>query len=92
MMYVLLHEVPYEYTAVVGVFNSIDKLKETLEERAIHYTKDNDYTYYIRTERTTYTTDITYTRTRYYSIIQAPTNQYSSVDCKEIDYDITRLD
>lgn len=72
-MYVILNEYPYEFSEVVGIYDSLDKLNQALEEQDIERKRDTQYTNYDYTKTTEHET---YTETQYYSIIQAPVNTF----------------
>lgn len=79
-MYIILHEYPYEFSEVVGVYDSLDKLNQALEEQDIEKVRDPLYPDYSYTKTIQYDD---YTSTDYYTIIEAPVNtfnQYGYID------------
>lgn len=88
-MYVLSREIPYEYSYVVGVYDSIHKLKKALREQDIKYTYDADpdavycYTKTVENEA--------YIATAYFSIERVPINQFEEYGYEEIEEDINNI-
>ena len=74
MMYVILKEYPYEYSTIVGIYDSIDKLKQALKEQHIHNVPDTFYPQYKYTKTEHFET---YTSVDYYTIVQVPVNTFN---------------
>lgn len=84
-MYVILEEQPYEYSTILGIYDSLDNLKQALIEQDIQYKQDTFYPQY-RYTKTEQHED--YTSTTYYSIIKTPLNTFNEYGYDLIEYEV----
>lgn len=84
-MYVILEEQPYEYSTILGIYDSLDNLKQALKEQDIQYKQDTFYPQY-RYTKTEQHED--YTSTTYYSIIKTPLNTFNQYGYDWIEYEV----